>query len=58
MCIFKLAPLTGISLYFDVHLFISEMADNNRQIIAVNFIDPGRSAAFSGGGGGGGHFDE
>ncbi len=53
MRIFQLAPLTGISLYFDVHLFLSEMADKNRQIIAVNFIGPGGWAAFSVGGGGG-----
>jgi hypothetical protein len=57
MRIFNLAPLTGIFLYFDVYLFIREMADKNRQIIAVNFIGPGGRAAFSGGGGGR-HFDE
>jgi hypothetical protein len=49
MRIFKLDPLTGKYLYFDVHLFIREMADKNRQIIAVNFIGPGGRAAFSGG---------
>ncbi len=56
MRIFKLAPLTGIYLFFDVYLFIREMAVKNRQFLTaarnclfVNFIDRGGRAAFNGG---------